>query len=89
MPRQFGKVDVSASWPPCRSCPHRHPSHAPCPPSGVWLVLALCPACNPAKELYCRTHRDRHMPPLQLVPALPAPEQDVQQLAAGERTEGT
>lgn len=71
MPRQFGKVDISATW-ACARCPYKHAPLAACPSPGVWLVLALCPACNQRTGLYCRTHRDRHMPPpLQLVPALP------------------
>jgi hypothetical protein len=82
MPRQFGKVDVSASWAVCAACPCRHPSHAPCPPVEVWLVLHFCPACNEATLLYCRTHRDRHMPALALVP--PLPELDIQQRRLGE-----
>lgn len=86
VPRQFGKVDVSATWAPCLRCPHKHPSHASCPPTGVWLVLALCPACNPTTGLYCRTHRDRHMPKSGIMPDPPA--EDGQRLAAGEREDG-
>lgn len=85
MPRQFGKLDASTGWPQLSCCPHRHPVSAQCPPTGVWLVLALCPACNPAKDLYCRTHRDRHVPALQLVDANTTG--DAQMLAAGERSE--
>ena len=84
-PRQFGKVDTSTGWPPCGSCPHSHMPGSACPPTGVWLVLHFCPACNATTQLYCRTHRDRHAP--QQAP-IPAPPQDVRGLAAGEREEG-
>ena len=80
------KADESLGWPNLPCCPHRHPVSVPCPPTGTWLVLALCPACTPAKGLYCRTHRDRHAPAPH---ALPAPEQDVRGLAAGEREDAT
>jgi hypothetical protein len=84
MPRQFGKVDESAGWPNLPCCPHRHKVSVPCPPSGVWLVLTLCRACNPTTGLYCRTHRDRHMPqPVDHPETAPAG-LDVQQLRAGE-----
>jgi hypothetical protein len=46
-------------------------------------VLHFCPACDEPKQLYCRTHRDRHMPALTLV--APLPELDIQQRQAGER----
>ncbi|MEU7904133.1 hypothetical protein [Actinoplanes sp. NPDC049118] len=62
-PRQFGKVDVSVSWSPCGSCPHRHPSTAPCPPpSGVWLVLAFCHRCKPKGGQYCSRHGGHRVP---------------------------
>jgi hypothetical protein len=88
MPRQFGKVDVSASWPPCQSCPHRHAALAPCPPSNAWLVLHFCPACSEATGLYCRTHRDRHMPSGDAHHTVPEPAEDGRMRAAGERSEG-
>jgi hypothetical protein len=85
-PRQFGKADASIGWPNLPCCPYRHPVSAPCPQPLVWLVLTLCLACSPTKQLYCRTHRDRHAPALHAVPEVPV---DVQQLAAGEREDGT
>lgn len=90
MPSAIPKVDVSTTWAPCLRCPHKHPAHAACPPSGVWLVLTLCPMCNATTQLYCRKHRDRHMPlvltgdhPLGIA-AVP----DARGLAAGEREDG-
>lgn len=64
-------VDVSVHW-SCLRCPYKHAPLALCPASGVWLVLELCPACNERTGLYCRTHRDRHMPepPAVLAPVL-------------------
>ena len=76
-------VDVSVTWAACGSCPYRHPSHAPCPPGGTWLVLHFCPACDESKQLYCRKHRDRHVPELSVVP--PLPDLDIQQRRAGDR----
>lgn len=74
MPRQFGKVDLSATW-ACVRCPYKHAPDALCPAPGVWLVLELCPACNERTGLYCRTHRDRHPPKGDAHHALPdAPE---------------
>jgi len=73
-------VDISARW-ACPRCPYKHAALAFCPAPGVWLVLELCPACNERTGLYCRTHRDRRMPP----PGEITPGRDVQQLAAGER----
>jgi len=85
MPRQFGKVDLSATW-ACPRCPYKHAPLAACPPPGTWLVLHLCPACNERTGLYCRTHRDRHMPTAGDIP-VSAPERDVQQLRTGEFSE--
>lgn len=73
-PRQFGKVDVSASWARCPRCPAGHPSHSPCPPTDTWLVLTLCKDCNPKTGLYCRRHRSG--PPLHVVETIPAPPGD-------------
>lgn len=89
-PRQFGKVDVSATWSPCPRCPHRHPSHAQCPPSGVWLVLALCGrGCNAKTGAYCRWHGGQRPPPGDTHHAMPEVDgQDARGLAAGEREEG-
>ncbi len=86
-PRQFGKVDVSATWAPCSRCPHKHPSTAECPPTGVWLTQAFCNTCNPVTGYLCRRHRD--LPPPGEVPHLVADVdgQDAQQRAAGEREE--
>lgn len=84
MPRQFGKVDISATW-SCPRCPHRHAPLAPCPPSATWLVLHFCPDCREDLQLYCRKHRDRHMPSGDAHHTPPAPaEADHGQLAAGE-----
>lgn len=57
MPRQFGKVDVSAgdTW-QCAKCPYRHAPRSPHPPGGVWLVLTLCPTCNASRDYYCSDH---------------------------------
>lgn len=85
MPRQFGKVDVSAGWLPCPRCPHRHVITAPCPPPGVWLVLTFCPRCDAKTGRYCSQHRGRGPQP---EPVRTLPEVDVQQLAAGDREEG-
>lgn len=79
MPRQFGKVDVSASWTRCPRCPAGHPSHSPCPPVGVWLVLALCHRCNPKTGAYCNRHRDRIADADPIQP----PTDDVQMLRIG------
>lgn len=86
-PHQFGKADASIGWPKLPCCPYRHPVSVACPPPLVWLVLTLCPACNPTTGLYCRTHRDRHMPTPH--PAdLPPPTLDARSMAAGEGGEG-
>jgi hypothetical protein len=82
MPRQFGKIDESAGWPNLPCCPYRHRVTTACPPAGAWLVLLLCHHCNPKTGLYCKTHRDRTMPALQLVDAPPV--DDVQMLRTGE-----
>lgn len=83
-PRQFGKIDSSATW-FCTSCPHKHAPTAPCPPSATWLVLHFCPHCNEAKSLYCFTHRDRHLPSgdAHHTPAAVPPD-DAKQRAAGD-----
>lgn len=81
MPRQFGKVDISAGW-KCPRCPHKHGPHAVCPPVGVWLVLVFCGRCNPKAGAYCSRHG--HRPPAYEPVAAEVPEQDVQQLAAGD-----
>jgi hypothetical protein len=73
-PRQFGKVDVSASWPPCGGCPHRHMPGSTCPPTGVWLVLAMCGRCK-APEQYCGKHGGRR--PVEPSPFVPDGEQAV------------
>ena len=54
-------VDISVAW-ACPRCPYKHGPNAVCPPGGRWLVLHFCPDCDESKQLYCRTHRDRHMP---------------------------
>jgi hypothetical protein len=38
MPRQFGKRDISTTWPACLKCPHRHEPGSRCPPADVWLI---------------------------------------------------
>ncbi len=84
MPRQFGKVDISAGW-FCTSCPHKHAPLAPCPPAATWLLLHFCPDCDEPKQLYCRRHRDRHMPTGDAHHPETGPAGlDVQQLRAGE-----
>lgn len=64
-PRQFGHRDRSTAgmtaddpW-ACRSCPYRHEPGALCPAPGVWLVLALCPACDERTGRYCAAHRGK------------------------------
>jgi len=59
MPRQFGKIDISVSWPACRrpGCGERHLPEWACPPRGVWLVARYCPACTGA--VYCSRHAVR------------------------------
>jgi hypothetical protein len=79
VPRQFGKVDGSAGWPQLPCCPHRHPVSVACPPTGAWLVLALCHHCDPKTGRYCKAHRDR----IADTEPLPAPTQDVQLLRIG------
>lgn len=32
------------------------PAPPPAPRAGVWLVLALCPHCNPRTRAYCGEH---------------------------------
>lgn len=82
-------VDESVGWPNLPCCPRRHKVSVPCPPSGVWLVLTLCPACDEPKQLYCRTHRDRHMPalPAVLPDLIGPPGVDVRQRAAGDNND--
>lgn len=36
MPRQFGKIDGSASWPACPKCRRKHEAGSSCPTIGVW-----------------------------------------------------
>lgn len=48
-------VDISATW-SCASCPHKHAPTAPCPPSGAWLVLVFCSACDERTGRYCLRH---------------------------------
>lgn len=63
MASPLGKVDVSASWLPCPSCPYRHVITAPCPPAGAWLVLTFCRSCDAKTGVRCRLHRDRRALP--------------------------
>lgn len=70
-PRQFGKLDNSATAPGwgCPRCLHKHMPGSVCPPIGVWLVLTLCGRCNAKTGTYCSRHRDRR------VPLLPVPDE--------------
>jgi hypothetical protein len=40
MPRQFGKIDISVSWPACPrpGCGATHLPEWPCPRPGYWLI---------------------------------------------------
>jgi hypothetical protein len=49
--------DISATDPAWEHhCGHRHQPGTPCPPSAVWLVLAMCRDCMPRTGAYCRRH---------------------------------
>ncbi len=57
MPRQFGLLDASATGPAWKcGCGQRHRPGSPCPPVGVWLVLAMCRDCAPRSGAYCGRH---------------------------------
>ncbi len=48
-------VDDSIGW-ECVRCPYKHHPAAGCPTPGVWLVLAMCPMCDPKTIRYCSRH---------------------------------
>ena len=90
MPSAIPRADESVGWPNLDCCPHKHRASVPCPPSATWLVLHFCPDCDETRQLYCRKHRDRHMPSgdaHHTLPPAPA-EADHGQLAAGEGGKG-
>lgn len=51
------RLDVSVTdrrWQ--HGCGRRHRPGSPCPPVGVWLVLAGCPHCVYVRGYYCSAH---------------------------------
>lgn len=86
-PRQFGKVDSSATWPTCDRCRRKHMPGSVCPPLGVWIVLTLCRRCDPKTETYCGRHGGRIAPAPDgpLSDLIGPPGVDVRQRAAGDR----